>query len=724
MQLYLRDDIEAALRAGALGPLVPNGAAIAGGVAEAVFEALFAVAGQVYRQTANRRTLRCDIGGRSYFAKLHGGVGWREVVAGWLSLKRRARGAADEYRACQRLREACVPAPGVAAFGTSGGNPANRRSFVICDALDGRISLEDVGNDWALRPASTALKRRLLTAAGRLAADMHAADVCHRDFYLCHLLADAAAFTRGEASLAVIDLHRAVRGAGDAGRVRDLAALWYSADAVPLTRADRVRFVAAYTGERPAEALRRQPRFWAAVARRADRLRARAAVRGLASGAGALAEAPEAASIGRLDEVGRELAVPFRFDADFGDGGRRVVCTDVLRVQPGRRLVARARIAGRGEVVVKAFCGRQGRRDWRRERAGQRALASAGVAVPRLLATGRGAGGHLLAFERIEPSRTPGARDLGAVLAVLARLHDNGVCQRDLHLGNFLVSGETVVAVDGGSVRRRRLDRRGCLRDVARLLANLHRDQIGEETVVQYADARGWTLDQGERRWFGGLLAAERRRRAARFARKAVRDCTPFAVRIDAGRLVATARGDADAELAAVIADPDRAMRKGELLKRGRTATVVRYGGLVVKRYNVKSRVHWWRLKLRRSRARRSWQAGHRLGELGIATARPRALIERANAAVGTASAYLVLDYVEGSPVTDGTDAAVRELFEDLRRARLAHGDMKASNFILSDGVLHVLDLDAAVFHRSAWWFGRWHRRDIARFECNFPVRG
>lgn len=736
MHLYLRDDIEAAARSGALGANVPPGAAIAGDVAASVFEALFALTGDVYRQTAHRRTLRCEIAGHGYFAKLHEGVGWREIAASWAVGKRPVIGAADEYRACSRLAEAGILAPRVAAFGACGGSPATHRSVVVCDALDGFVSLEEIANDWALNPKPTALKRRLLVAVADLAARMHAAGVFHRDFYLCHLLVNAAKLADGDVELAVIDLHRAVVGAGarDA-RIRDLAALYYSAEAVPLARTDIARFVGAYTGRPPARAVRAQRRFWAAVRGRADRLRSRALTRGLATGTAALdAHGATAVSIGKLSDVGREPPLPFRFDADFGHGGRRVVCTDLLRLQPGRRLVARARQAappgadgGQGEVIVKAFFGRRGKRDCRRERRGHQALESTGVAVPRLLGSGRGAGAHVLAFEPIDAARVPGVADLGGVMSVLARLHASGVRQRDLHLGNFLVATGAVYAVDGGGARRQRTSRRGCFRDAARLLAGGSPDWDVADAVTTYARARGWTLGPRERRQVEVLLDAARRREAVRLARKSVRDCTPFSVHANASGLTATARNDVDAELAAVLADPERAMAMGTPLKSGRTATVVRCGGLVVKRYNVKSRAHWWRLKMRVSRARRAWQAGHGLRLLGVATARPRALVERFDAVPGTAAAYLVLDYVDGISLADlavaqssNVQASVRELFAGLRMARVAHGDMKATNLILAGAKLHVVDLDAAVWHRNAWWFRRRHQRDRDRFLRNF----
>ncbi|MCY3813739.1 MAG: lipopolysaccharide core heptose(I) kinase RfaP [Gammaproteobacteria bacterium] len=736
MHLYLRDDIEAAARSGALGASVPPGAAIAGDVAASVFEALFALTGEVYRQTQHRRTLRCEIAGRAYFAKLHGGVGWREIATSWAVGKRPVIGAADEYRACSRLADAGVLAPGVAAFGESGDGPAAQRSLVVCDALDGFVSLEEIANDWALNPRPTAVKRRLLVAVADLASRMHAAGVFHRDFYLCHLLANAAKLADGDVELAVIDLHRALvagqRAPSVGARVRDLAALCYSAEAVPLVRTDVARFVGTYTGQPAARAVRGQRRFWAAVRRRADRLRARAAARGLATGTAALdPHGATAVSIGKLSDVGRAPSLPFRFDADFGDGGRRVVCTDLLRVQPGRRLVARARLGASpgDDVIVKAFFGRRGKRDCRRERRGHQALESTGVAVPRLRSAGRGAGAHVLAFEPINAARALGMADLVAVVSVLARLHAGGVRQRDLHLGNFVVAAGAVYAVDGGGARRQRMGRRGCFRDVARLLAGGSPEWDVADAVDTYAKVRGWTLSPRERGQVDGLLAAARRREAVRLARKSVRDCTPFAVHSDAGGLTATARDDRDPELEAVFADPERAIATGEPLKRGRTATVVRCGGLVVKRYNVKSRAHRWRLKVGASRARKAWQTGHGLRLLGVPTARPRALLERLGAAPGSASAYLVLDYVDGTSLADlavGRTAnlvsAVRELFAGLRMARVAHGDMKATNLILADGKVHVVDLDAAVWHRNAWWFRRRHQRDRERFRRNFPA--
>ncbi len=49
---------------------------------------------------------------------------------------------------------------------------------------------------------------------------------------------------------------------------------------------------------------------------------------------------------------------------------------------------------------------------------------------------------------------------------------------------------------------------------------------------------------------------------------------------------------------------------------------------LVVKRYNIKTLIHWLKRFWRPSRAWHSWREGHRLSVLGIATPQPLAIIE------------------------------------------------------------------------------------------------
>ena len=725
MTIDLRDDFGAALDAGALSHALPDGAA------QPLFERLFVVRGEVHRQTAKRRTLRL-VGkdGRAYFAKLHDGVGWREILKNLLVGKAPVLGARNEYAACRALLANGVTAPTVAAFGERGGNPATRRSFVICDALEDHVSLEDLSRRWALEPPSRALTRRLIVAAADLARTMHNAGLQHRDFYLAHLLADARKLRAGEIALAVIDLHRArLRSPLPLRwRRRDLAALLYSVNAsgLTLTPRERHRFIVAYAKSGPATL--RRGRFWHRVAARAERLRERALANGIALGASAgEGDVSEVASVGRFADLGRAPPLPFRVDLDFGEGGRRLVCTATLRSQPGRRFVARTTIDGQ-DAVLKAFFGRRAARDFERERTGVAALKAAGIAAPALLATGKGGGARVLAFAFVA-GQPPTANDANAVLSLLARMHERGMRQRDLHLGNFIVRGDHALPVDSGSIRRsRRVTNRQRLEDAARLLAQFAPGDAPDAAAAAhaYVHASTGTVAIDPQRL---ALAATRMRhkRVRQLMAKSVRDCTAFAVARQRGRFVVAGRNDHDPVLRTVIADPERALAGGTILKQGNTASVVRVGTLAVKRFAAKGPLHRLRLRVAPSRARRAWQAGHGLRLLGIATPRPRALIECRG---GDAAAYLVLDF-EGeatlgketsAPLSTQRAAAASALFERWREARFSHGDTKATNFIARGSGLVALDLDAATFHRCGWRFERAHRRDRARWLRNWPT--
>lgn len=715
--LYLRDDLVAAVRTGALG--VPG---------DDLFSALSAVEGEVYRRAARRCTSRVEIGGKAYFAKIHEGVGWREIAKNVLAGKRPVLGARHDFEASRRLCARGVAVPEVAAFGEHGVNPARRRSFAIHDALEGFRSLEDVGHGWLATPPSVELKRTVLTEAGRLTAAMHAAAVCHRDYYACHLMANAARLDRGEAELAVIDLHRAKvhRRLPRRARVRDLGALLYSTSALPLTERDRLRFVAAYAGAPAGIELRRRGGFWRAVRRRAERLHARAVASGVATGVAALA-GTGIASVGRLADLGRDPPLPFRFDVSLGKGGVCAICTAVLRAQPGRRLVLRAVVDGR-EMILKAFFGPRAVRDWTREQRGVKALRESGVATPELLGTGRGGAARILAFELFDEAREPSVGDVGKVLATLAQMHRRGIRQRDLHAGNFLVSGTRLFAIDGGGVAvSKTVDGAQRLADLAGLLAHYPSDALGPVGPLAnvYEDAAGVALPKQAVGELHARVARARRLRLAKFIAKTNRECTAFAVREERRRRIVVERGDDDPQLMHIIADPEHAASEGEPLKRGNTAAAVRCGDFVLKRYNVKDRWHRHRLGWRSTRALKAWRAGHGLRFAGLATPRPRALIEIRRPQVGEAVAYLVVDHVDGERLDEAVDirtcGALARMFRAWRDLRFAHGDTKATNFVVKGGDIYVLDLDAAAFHRVGWRFARVHRRDRMRFLANWP---
>jgi heptose I phosphotransferase len=163
----------------------------------------------------------------------------------------RQRGSlVHEYRNLVKLREIGVPSITPVAAGTRV-RGFRCESFLLTDALGPTVKLEDYVPGYFSRPFSkeqASEKRLLIENLAGLTRKMHDGGVNHRDYYLCHIhiLPDASPWPK----LFVIDLNRADRRGtvGTRWKVKDLAALNYSAPTGVFSQTDRLRFFKAYMG--------------------------------------------------------------------------------------------------------------------------------------------------------------------------------------------------------------------------------------------------------------------------------------------------------------------------------------------------------------------------------------------------------------------------------------------------------------------------------------------
>lgn len=242
------------------------------------FEGVEALRGEVFRELEGRRTLRTEIAGRGYFVKIHRGVGWREIVKNLASARLPVLGATNEWAAIRRLETLGVDTMNAVAFGTRGANPATQHSFIVTEELAPTVSLEDFCRDWPQRPPPPALKRALIERVANMARRMHGGGVNHRDFYICHFLLHLdPAPTPDALKLSLIDLHRAQIRSHTPRRWRDkdLAALYFSALEIGLTRGDRLRFLRSYFAAPLRQTLRAEKPLLDHLEREAVRLSAR-----------------------------------------------------------------------------------------------------------------------------------------------------------------------------------------------------------------------------------------------------------------------------------------------------------------------------------------------------------------------------------------------------------------------------------------------------------------
>ncbi len=171
------------------------------------------------------------------------------------------------------------------------------------------------------------------------------------------------------------------------------------------------------------------------------------------------------------------------------------------------------------------------------------------------------------------------------------------------------------------------------------------------------------------------------------------------------------------------------------LFKHDRTTTLYRVpsamGDLMVKRYNTKNLWHLVRRNFQTSRARNYLEMAGKYSSAGVQVAQPVAMVESRSGPFTGRSWYIsrfvdsvtLSDYLGAKdPITSlrSIQEKISSLFEIFRDHELSHGDMKATNLLVCDDDLVVIDLDSARQHRWKFFHRIALRRDKARFLENW----
>lgn len=222
--------------------------------------------GEVYRALEARKTLRFCLHEKSYFIKIHRGVGWFEIIENLLRLRLPVLGASNEYLAIKKLEQLNVDTMHIAAYGVKGNNPAKQQSFIITDDLINTISLEDYCVSWKSKRPEFKLKLSLIDKLAHISRTLHQHGVNHRDYYICHFLLDISHLPLDytQLKISLIDLHRAQLRLNTPERwiVKDIASLYFSAMDIGLTQRDFYRFMTWYNHCSLRDCLTRHISFW------------------------------------------------------------------------------------------------------------------------------------------------------------------------------------------------------------------------------------------------------------------------------------------------------------------------------------------------------------------------------------------------------------------------------------------------------------------------------
>lgn len=465
---------------------------------------------------------------------------------------------------------------------------------------------------------------------------------------------------------------------------------------------------------------------------------------------------PLIAGGGILRAYGREFSVPFRM-AFVCDGHVQELLVDqILRTVPQKRLVCAGVWQGRPVVAKVFFAAHRGRNHAAREVRGIDALQRAGIRTPALVFQAGLVHDNtpVLGFERLISARSPSQIFLEAhnernrldllkrLITIIAGQHDAGLKQDDLHLGNFLMEKDDLYTIDGDEVDVSRagspLPEDESLRNLGLFFAQFfpQQDVLIPEILRTYIEKRGWDADSRRERRLAFEIDHQRKIRMRKYLNKIFRESSAFVCLKDSSGFLVCDRHLYTPAMIRFLADPDALISESPLLKDGNSSTValVTLDGrqLVVKRYNIKNPWHAVKRALRPTRAWVSWKNAHRLALLGINTPRPVLLLERRRGPLRSTS-YFVTEYVAGVDaysllhkqpddiqMTKDLANQFGELLQMLADARLSHGDFKATNFLVENGKLSVIDIDGMRVHQSMQCFRRAFERDCKRLLKNW----
>jgi len=449
----------------------------------------------------------------------------------------------------------------------------------------------------------------------------------------------------------------------------------------------------------------------------------------------------------------------FSFNQPFSlklSDGQIFIAEEVIRLIPKRRMVVFGFWQGQA-AAVKLFFDARAARHVEKDIAGIRALQTNKVPTPALLHQGytEDKRVHVLIFERITDACNLEAiwqekKSIEEVLPILknviieiATQHVLGLLQHDLHLKNFLLTEKIIYTLDGAQIEvfPHLLTKQVSINNLVLLLSQLGVDaeEAQKELFLHYANARGWTVKPEDLLHLSLQIKKCNRARWQQYTKKIYRDSTHFMRIRKFSTFAMLNRHYAGAELLQFLSHPASAFISPQavLLKKGNSATVIKMRldnrDYVIKRYNLKNIWHRLRRACRQTRASASWRLANKLNLFGIANAAPVAFIE--NRVLGMRGvSYCVTEYISDEHAGDyfarhihdaeKTQKMVKhitDLFKNLARLEMTHGDLKITNILINAEEFPVfIDLDGAMEHASKAGLQKAWQKELARFLENF----
>jgi tRNA A-37 threonylcarbamoyl transferase component Bud32 len=441
--------------------------------------------------------------------------------------------------------------------------------------------------------------------------------------------------------------------------------------------------------------------------------------------------------------------VPFGISTDTD--AQTLICTKILRIIPGKRIVCKAVLRG-ADVIAKFFLDTvHSGRHIEREVQGLKAFNAAGIPTPQIIAELTIANSiTVLVTEYLSNAKSPcsllklpaetndSTEVLKQFFTLLAKFHKAGLAQNDLHLDNFLLKDNVLYAIDAANLKNTKLplSTDAALDNLALFFSQFDQDyySILLDALESYHNANpNIAIDRQE---IIARAKAKRQKIWEKVSKKYFKNCTTIVRKSNCRQLILCKRNYYKNQFIDFLNNPDTFLEKSILLKDGNSSTVgvVEIEGCkyVVKRFNIKNFIKLIRRQLPPSRAQRNWLLGHLLIFNNFKTPEPIAMIEKRYGPFRTVG-YIVTEFVNAPDVrlslseAEGNQTKQREItncfvstLKKLHTRKITHGDLKNTNFLCADGELYIVDLDAMKLHKSRLTLERAIQRDCQRLVQNY----
>jgi serine/threonine-protein kinase RIO1 len=342
---------------------------------------------------------------------------------------------------------------------------------------------------------------------------------------------------------------------------------------------------------------------------------------------------------------GREIELPFNVTIESRDQSFEVTATKIFKIAPKKRLVC-AGICDEKPIVMKFFFESiRANHYFKKELRGLKALKRSGVRTPAIVFAGKVKNSKIkmIATEEVLPAsdmmsvwnnteKMSVYADLQKkIMQKIAVMHNAGIKQDDLHLGNFLVSDNRIYTIDGDGVdikhKGKPLREELSLENLSVLFGQFYPrlDKLVSDSLRFYAECRGWPIDTKScNRLFTRLKPRIQKIRAIKlkkYLKKVFRECSEFVSKKSHDMEMVCDRKTYNSGLKKFINDPEFYIKNGSALKSGNSSKIIQIDIdntlYVVKTYNLSTCFPFSEKYLKKTRARISWRNAHLMKQLG-----------------------------------------------------------------------------------------------------------